>query len=164
MNTNEPLKRLQLRTTNRPIEVIKHWQSEGYLNLSPPYQRGDVWGLIRQRNLIRSILMGIPIPSLIINDRFAAGCGEEIAVIDGKQRMTAILKFLSNELEIPSIWILEEDIGMVSFDLLPIPQQRGIKSMTIGIAEGSLKTLEEEIEVFELVNFSGVPQGETDIL
>ena len=156
-----PLERLRLAQTARPLDVILHWKREGYLELSPPYQRGDVWGPIRQRNLIRSVLLGVPIPSLIINDRFAAGWGEEIAVIDGKQRMTTVLDFLEGKLEVPGGWF-SIDPKLVTFDALPIARQRGFRNMPLQVAEGQLKTLEAEIEVFELVNFGGVPQGQSD--
>lgn len=157
------LERLRLSQTARPLDVILYWRREGYLDLSPPYQRGDVWGPIRQRNLIRSVLLGVPIPSLIINDRFAAGWGEEIAVIDGKQRMTTVLDFLEGKLDVPGEWF---GMGgdLVTFDALPIARQRGFRNMPLQVAEGQLKTLEAEIEVFELVNFGGVPQGQSDFL
>jgi len=131
------------------------------MDLNPPYQRGDVWGQIRQRNLIRSILVGIPIPSIIINDRFSANWGNEIAVIDGKQRITAILRFMDGELEVPAEWF-GLDCGMTTFPALELRRQRGFKNIPIPVCEGRLESLESEREVFELVNFGGVPQGMTD--
>ena len=79
------LTRLRLSQTARPVEVIRYWHSENAMELNAPYQRGDVWGEVRQRNLIRSILLGIPIPSIIINDRATAvahaaqGCKDKSA-------------------------------------------------------------------------------------
>jgi hypothetical protein len=155
------IERLRLANTSRPVDVIKYWQEERYLLLNPPYQRGDVWGSVRQRNLIKSILRGIPIPSLIVNDRFAAGWGEEIAVIDGKQRMTAILDFMSGKLSVPGEWF-GLPTARVAFGELPIAMQRRFGNNPIQVTEGQLKTLEAEIEVFELVNYGGVPQGQSD--
>jgi len=157
------LERLRLSQTARPMDVFAHWKREGYLELSPPYQRGDVWGMIRRRNLIRSIMLGIPIPSIIINDRFAANWGNEIAVIDGKQRITTILMFMEGELKVPSVWF-GIDGDEITFPELPIARQRGMKNMPLPLCEGQLRTIEEEHEVFELVNFGGVPQGESDSL
>jgi len=155
------MKRLQLHQTNRPCDVILHWYESGVLLLDAPYQRGDVWGPIRQRNLIRSILMGIPVPSVIINDR-GGNWGDDYnyAVIDGKQRLTAILRFLTSELLVPGEWF--DMSGEVMFCELPIVRQRGLRHTPIPFSEGRLATLEDEREVFELVNFGGVPQGETD--
>jgi len=161
------IQRLRLCATNRPLEVICYWHDEKGMLLSPPYQRGDVWGPVRQRNLIRSILLGVPIPAIIINDRASAGWDEMIscAVIDGKQRITAILVFLQGNLGVPAEWfgVAGDDHGLVHYPYLPLPVQRGFKMIPIPFCEGQLPNLEAEREVFELVNFGGVPQGESDI-
>ena len=162
MNSNIPIIRLRLSQTNRPIETVDYWQKDNGMDLNAPYQRGDVWGEVRQRNLIKSILLGIPIPSIIINDRFSAGWSDTVscAVIDGKQRITTILKFLSGDLKVSGTWFGLD--GDVSFLDLPRNIQRGIKNTPLAFTEGQLGSLEEEKEVFELVNYGGVPQGETD--
>ncbi len=159
-----PLVRLRLSQTNRPVDVIMYWHRTASMELNAPYQRGDVWGEIRQRNLIRSILLGIPIPSIIINDRASAGWDHNVscAVIDGKQRITAILKFMFGELECPGWWWGEEG-EMIRFGDLPARMQRAFHNYPVPFTEGQLKSLEEEREVFELVNYGGVAQGETDI-
>lgn len=131
--------------------------------LDPPYQRGDVWGTTRRQNLIKSILMGVPIPSIVINDRSKSGWDFDLTcvVIDGKQRVTSILMFLNDELTVEGSWFgLPE--GQIKFSELPLPQQRRFKQHTLQFCEGQLETIEHETEVFELINYGGVPQGETD--
>lgn len=61
------------------------------LNLAPTYQRGDVWRTGDRQALIESILRGIPLPSLILLRTEGATSHE---VVDGKQRLTAILRFV----------------------------------------------------------------------
>ncbi|WP_151524217.1 GmrSD restriction endonuclease domain-containing protein [Serinicoccus kebangsaanensis] len=61
------------------------------LNLAPSYQRGDVWRTGDRQALIESILRGIPLPSLILLRTEGATTHE---VVDGKQRLTAILRFV----------------------------------------------------------------------
>lgn len=159
-----PLVDLRMNNTNRPMEVLRFWRDEGMLELNPPYQRGDVWGTKRRINLIRSMLLGIPIPSIVVNDRMQGGWGGNnwhYAVIDGKQRCTALLMFMDSQLLIPGWW-LGIDTESIAFAELPIPKQRKIKHHAIGFCEGSLKTIEAEKEVFELINFGGVAQGERD--
>lgn len=164
------LERLNLAQTNRPIEVIRYWAAEGNLLLTPPYQRGDVWGPVRQRNLIRSVMLGIPIPSIIVNDRLAANswygkCWEgdySMAVIDGKQRLTALLAFLEDRLEVPGEWWDMHGEPMVKYSYLSVLHQRQFKNYPLQFTEGRLRSLEEEKEVFDLVNFGGLAQGETD--
>jgi len=61
------------------------------LNLTPSYQRGDVWRTGDRQSLIESILRGIPLPSLILRKTGASATYE---VVDGKQRLTSILRFI----------------------------------------------------------------------
>jgi hypothetical protein len=61
------------------------------LNLAPSYQRGDVWRTGDRQALIESILRGIPLPSLIL---LRTGGSTPHDVVDGKQRLTAILRFV----------------------------------------------------------------------
>ena len=132
--------------------------------LNAPYQRGDVWGRIRRRNLIKSIVLGIPIPSIVINDRASAGWDEMVscAVIDGKQRITTILMFLEDQLNVPGEWFGLDRDSLV-FSELPIAERRRFRRLPISFCEGQLPSLEAEREVFELINFGGVPQGESDV-
>lgn len=61
------------------------------LNLTPSYQRGDVWRTGDRQALIESILRGIPLPSVILLE---TGPTSDHEVVDGKQRLTAILRFV----------------------------------------------------------------------
>jgi hypothetical protein len=61
------------------------------INLNPSYQRGDVWGTPARQLLIESILRGIPLPSVILLQPEGPRAAYE--VVDGKQRLTAILRF-----------------------------------------------------------------------
>jgi hypothetical protein len=61
------------------------------LNLTPSYQRGDVWRTGDRQALIESVLRGIPLPSVIL---LRTGAVTPHEVVDGKQRLTAILRFV----------------------------------------------------------------------
>lgn len=60
-------------------------------NLAPSYQRGDVWRTGDRQALIESVLRGIPLPSIIL---LRTGATTPPDVVDGKQRLTAILRFI----------------------------------------------------------------------
>jgi len=177
MQTNAPLERLKLSPSARQIGFIPLGAAEGYFDFDPPYQRGDVWGAVRRKNLIRSLLQGIPVPSLIINDRMRSFDDYQLdqpmyAVIDGKQRMRTVLDFYNSDLAVPASWFEPDrvestentdDGPYIRYSGLTKVGQRQFSNIPIGVIEGSLSSLEEEAEVFELVNFGGVPQGETDL-
>lgn len=61
------------------------------LNLNPSYQRGDVWRTGDRQALIESVVRGIPLPSIIL---LRTGPDTPHEVVDGKQRLTAILRFV----------------------------------------------------------------------
>lgn len=75
-----------------PINEFSGRASDGQLNLSPSYQRGDVWPTSDSQQLIESILRGIPLPSVIILRPDEPDRPYE--VVDGKQRLTSILRFI----------------------------------------------------------------------
>ncbi|MGW8564769.1 DUF262 domain-containing protein [Isoptericola sp. NPDC055881] len=76
-----------------PIASFVGYASDDELNLSPSYQRADVWPTGDAQKLIESIVRGIPLPSVIILERESER-GTEYEVVDGKQRLTSILRFI----------------------------------------------------------------------
>lgn len=89
-------------TDSAPLEVhasVTTWRirefrdqaEEGELVLNPSYQRDAVWPDKMSTALVDSILRGIPLPSIILNQRQESDKNE---IVDGKQRLTAILRFI----------------------------------------------------------------------
>ncbi len=70
---------------------------EKRLDIEPAWQRTDVWSLKKKRELIRSLILGIPLPSIILHSR----AGGKMSIIDGKQRLLSIIKFVKNEFKLP---------------------------------------------------------------
>jgi hypothetical protein len=66
--------------------------NEGSLILNPEWQRGFVWKLQKQRRLIESMLLGLPIPSFLFFEDSKTG---QVFVIDGRQRLETISRFMS---------------------------------------------------------------------
>jgi hypothetical protein len=73
------------------IYTFRNLAMAGGLELNPSYQRGNVWSDKESSELIDSVLRGIPLPSIILNQRKG---GETLEIVDGKQRLTAILRFI----------------------------------------------------------------------
>ena len=76
-----------------PITQFVQYASYEELELSPSYQRAEVWPNSDSQMLIESVLRGIPLPSVILLQRSEVG-GTSYEVVDGKQRLTAILRFM----------------------------------------------------------------------
>lgn len=63
----------------------------------PQYQRGEVWTLEKQQCLISSILKGYPIPPIYIQELPDGKYQGKDEVVDGRQRITTVLKFMTNK-------------------------------------------------------------------
>jgi hypothetical protein len=75
------------------ITQFAYYATSGQLNLSPSYQRADVWPTQVAQMLIESVLRGVPLPSVILLE-MSDERGVTYEVVDGKQRLTSILRFI----------------------------------------------------------------------
>lgn len=78
---------------------------ENYLlkkyNFSPPYQRLSVWTDEKQSFFIDSILKNFPIPPIFLRQHIDDRTGRtQYDVIDGKQRLSSIVRFINNEIPV----------------------------------------------------------------
>ncbi|MED5524626.1 MAG: DUF262 domain-containing protein [Pseudomonadota bacterium] len=62
------------------------------LQLDPAYQRRNVWQTKAKSQFIESLLLGIPIPQILLASK--AGQKNTFLVLDGKQRLTTIKEFI----------------------------------------------------------------------
>lgn len=82
-------------------DKIKKLFDKSQIDLNPWFQRGDVWSKDQQAKLVDSFLTCTPIPAvyleLIARDNFGFPL---YRVIDGKQRLTSLTSFISNNFSI----------------------------------------------------------------
>jgi len=73
--------------------------SEKAIDIAPEYQRHFIWDETRQSQLIESIFLGIPVPSLFM----ATNKDSTWEVIDGLQRLTTIINYIADDIVIKSV-------------------------------------------------------------
>jgi len=73
-------------------------------DLAAPYQRGSVWDLDRKRNLIKSLMLGVPIGSMVISVLPYAEGRPTYRVVDGKQRIETLQEFYHDGFTVPGWW------------------------------------------------------------
>lgn len=158
-----PLKALQLNLSNRPAVTFTSAMTDDMYDLDAPYQRGSVWGHTERVALIKSMLLRLPTGAIYINVR-DIGLPKPYVVIDGKQRILAIRAFHDNEFGVPADWFDDKDLAApvegdtAYFSDLNLVGRNRILHATIATYEAHVKTMEEEAEIFMLVNTGGVAQ------
>ncbi|HTL40769.1 MAG TPA: DUF262 domain-containing protein [Pseudolysinimonas sp.] len=83
---------------------------EGSLAIKPSYQRNAVWMARQKCWLVESVLKGMPIPEVFIQTVTKENGDTEYAVVDGQQRIRALLQFVG----------AETDADQVEFDKFPL--------------------------------------------
>jgi hypothetical protein len=85
------------RSSYTPLDFLK-WYEDGGLLISPKFQRRGVWSRAAQSYLIDTLLLGLPVPPIflrVVQDKANKTVVRE--VIDGQQRISAVLGFLKDE-------------------------------------------------------------------
>jgi hypothetical protein len=138
-----------------------------------------VWTHLQRVNLIKSLLLSIPIAALILNRRGSNNAWKKnegdpgdvyYAMIDGKQRTLTALMWFTDRLAVPTEWFRSEWVPLdysgstITHQSLTVPAHRFMGlNFTIPVAEGQLPTLAAEAEVYSLVNAAGTAQTEKDL-
>ena len=74
------------------VETIASQIERGNIDLNPKFQRRNAWNDLRRSKLIESLLLGVPIPEIVLAEDKSRK--NSFIVIDGKQRLLAIAGFL----------------------------------------------------------------------
>jgi len=178
--TEAPLTEFRKDTKHTTMRELVRLLDDGWLTLTAPYQRGDVWTEDQRIALIRSWMTGVPIPSIITNDRTSPwwkGVRPTetalIAAIDGRQRIVTGHLWFSGELAVPATWFPTDmvdhtedtdDGPYVRYAGLTRPMQTSIAfTWTVPVVEAKVGTITEEAAIYLLVNGAGTPQSTADM-
>lgn len=78
------------------------------INVRPEYQRRLRWSRVQKSALIESMLLNIPIPPIYLYENAAA----RYEVMDGQQRLNAIMEFLEDAFTLSNLKILSQLNGL----------------------------------------------------
>jgi len=131
------------------IADIKGWNENEALEVQPDFQRRAVWSSSAKIMLIDSIIKGIPLPKIFIASKIKDGKTYRI-VIDGQQRITAILSFINDEFKLSSPYSGEYE-GK-KYSELPEDAQGAILSFRLDFNEFENYTDDDMREIYNRVN------------
>lgn len=143
------------------ISVLRDKYERGQINLQPHYQREYVWDQKPElpSRLIESLLLQIPIPPLYFV-RLDTG---KIEVVDGQQRLTTLIRFITNKFKLQKLQKLSSLNGKL-FQELSERDQEEIADATIRsivIDTGTNQDL--RYEIFERLNRGAMALKEQEI-
>jgi Protein of unknown function DUF262 len=91
-----------LKTTHHTIAWLKSRFDNDELDLAPVFQRNPVWTDSQKAFLMDTVIKGMPIPEIYMQEIVDEDGAERHVVIDGQQRMRACLEFLEGEFALSS--------------------------------------------------------------
>lgn len=127
--------------------------------LDSSFQRENVWKIQQKRELIESILMGLPLPIFYFNEDKTG----RLIVIDGRQRLGAIFEYMDNVFALDNLKILK-DFNKKKFDNLDSVFRSKIEDYQM-IAHVIQSTTPDRVkfDIFDRVNRAGTQLNKQEI-
>jgi hypothetical protein len=141
-------RRFQVQAANEPLEQVVKNVADGYLDMDPEYQRALIWPVERKALLIDSLVSGVGMPPIYLREFSERDDYPWKEVLDGKQRLNAIIAFMADEFPYD---------GAIYSEWHRHSKAR-FRHMTVGVSTVCDITDEQAWELFRRVNFCGVPQ------
>ncbi|WP_059611365.1 DUF262 domain-containing protein [Burkholderia ubonensis] len=152
------------------IKQLLDMYEDGHIFVPPEYQRQFVWGVDRQSQLIESVFLGIPIPSLFM----ATNPDSTWEVVDGVQRIGTLAHFVGTSellrsigrdvaLQISGLEKLPDMIDL-KFTDLPGPMQLMFTTRPIRVTVLNDKSdMSVRFDLFERLNTGGISLTDQEI-
>lgn len=180
------LQELLLETKSTVVYQYVEYDTDLYI-LDAPYQRGSVWTIDQRRALIRSLLIGLPVGSVVVS-HLGYDKAEFLRVVDGKQRIETLRMFRQGEFGVPLEWFSEAECpapaadglaywenlsprGQRKLHMCPFPtiefnattEYRKDGDKTVRRPRTDEEILRAEAELYLLLNSGGTPHTEEDL-
>lgn len=141
--------RVEWQSSSHPISDIRDWSRRHRLELQPDYQRNQVWSKAAKIMLMDTILRNIPMPKIFLQAILRDQDTYRI-VIDGQQRLTAILDFLGGRFALDAPYE-GAHVGK-RFSELPATVQNEILSYNVDVNEIRNATKDVIRDIYSRVN------------
>lgn len=145
---------LVLQASDLSLETIAQMVDSGAIDVAPKYQRRERWKQHAQAELVESFLLNVPVPPVYLaEDDFGT-----YSVIDGKQRITTIHRYLRGQFALEGLTKFPEVNG-IKFSELPRQLQSALSIRPYVRVVTLLKQTDPQLkyEVFTRLNTGGEP-------
>lgn len=145
---------LVLQSADLSVGSIAEMVKDGAIDVAPAFQRRERWQNDKQSALIESFLLNVPVPPIYLAEEEYGS----YSVVDGKQRIIAMNKFINEGMKLTKLERFKELEGF-AFDDLPREMSNALRIRpylrVITLLKQSSNTL--KYEVFTRLNRAGVP-------
>jgi Protein of unknown function DUF262 len=125
--------------------------ASGQLDLTPAFQRRGVWSADYRRFFIDTVLRNFPSPAIFLGLVIEPGEPTRFNVIDGKQRLTALIDFVNGEFHLGDL-LRDEGFERPFWGDLPAERQDALKSYVLSVENLQDATDIELREAFDRLN------------
>jgi Protein of unknown function DUF262 len=153
------MKNFDTRTYN--VSDFIEWSGSKLLDLSPQFQRRSVWTEKAKSFLVDTVIRGKPIPKIIITQTLSKNRNIR-TVVDGQQRIRAILGFYNGDFSISRAH--NRDLAGMKYDELPQEVKDDFLKYEIGVDLIFDQQFEDILDIFARLNTYSVKLNSQELL
>ncbi len=153
------MKNFDTRTYN--VSDFIEWSGAKLLDLSPQFQRRSVWTEKAKSFLIDTVIRGKPIPKIIITQTLTNNRNIR-TVVDGQQRIRAILGFYNGDFSISRAH--NRELSGMKYDDLPQEIKDDFLKYEIGVDLIFDQKFEDILDIFARLNTYSVKLNSQELL
>jgi len=143
------------------ISDFLEWQRNDLLELNPDFQRRAVWSEKAKSYLIDTVVRGRPIPKILVSQRLEDARTVRV-VVDGQQRLRAILGFINGDFAISRAH--NDQLAGKRYNALPPELQKEFLRYELGVDLLFGLSYEDILDIFARINSYTVTLNKQELL